>query len=94
MENVDNMEEDHTGQWTLHYAFLEKRVPKMFNFELLFTYGFSSKYCEILYKSVLIPQEYENYCFGKKIRKKLWKKKLLGVFPQVKIGLKRNLSAK
>ena len=55
MENVDNMEEDHTGQWTLHYAFLEKRVPKMFNFELLFTYGFSSKYCEILYKSVLTP---------------------------------------
>jgi hypothetical protein len=32
----------------------------------------------------------------KKLRKKLWKnkKKLLGVFPQVKIGLKRNLSAK
>ena len=74
MENVDNMEEDHTGQWTLHYAFLEKRVPKMFNFELLSTYGFSSKYCEILYKSVLIPQEYENYCFGKKIKKKIVEK--------------------
>ena len=31
----------------------------------------------------------------KKLRNKLWKnkKKLLGVFPQVKIGLKRNLSA-
>ena len=72
MENVDNMEEDHTGQCTMR--FLEKRVPKMFNFELLFTYGFSSKYCEILYKSVLIPQEYENYCFGKKIKKKIVEK--------------------
>ncbi len=28
MENVDNMEEDHTGQWTLHYAFLEKKIKK------------------------------------------------------------------
>ena len=28
MENVDNMEEDHTGQWTLHYAFLEKKSAK------------------------------------------------------------------
>ena len=28
MENVDNMEEDHTGQWTLNYAFLEKEYQK------------------------------------------------------------------
>ena len=33
---------------------------------------------------------------GKKLRNKLWKnkKKLLGVFPQVKIGLKKILSQK
>ena len=55
-------------------VFGKKRVPKMFNFELLFTYGFSSKYCEVLYKSVLTPQEYENYCFGEKIKKKIVEK--------------------
>ena len=72
MENVDNMEEDHTGHCTMR--FWKKRVPKMFDYELLFTYEFSSKYCEILYKSVLIPQEYENYCFEKKIKKKIVEK--------------------
>ena len=30
MENVDNMEEDHTGHCTMR--FWKKRVPKMFNF--------------------------------------------------------------
>ena len=35
----------------------EKRGAKMFNFELLFLHGFSSKNCEILNKAVLTPQE-------------------------------------
>ena len=64
----------------------------MFNFELLFLHGFSSKNREILHKAVLNPQEFEDYFFGKKLRKK-WgknKKNLLGVFPQVKIGLKKS----
>ena len=47
----------------------EKRGPKMFNFELLFLHGFSSKNCEILNKAVLTPQEYNDYFFWKKIRK-------------------------
>ena len=42
----------------------------MFNFELLFIHGFSSKNCEILHKAVLNPQEYEDYFFWKKIKKK------------------------
>ena len=46
----------------------------MFNFELLFLHGFSSKNREILYKVVLTPQEYEDYFFGKKIKKKLGEK--------------------
>ena len=64
----------------------------MFNFELLFLHGFSSKNREILYKAVLTPQEYKDYFFEKKLRKK-WggkSKNLLGVFPQVKIGLKKS----
>ncbi len=68
----------------------------MFNFELLFLHGFSSKNREILHKAVSTPQEYENYFFGQKIKKK-WgknKKNLLGVFVQVKIGLKKILSQK
>ena len=40
-----------------------KRGPKMFNFELLFLHGFSSKNREILHKAVLTPQEYEDYFF-------------------------------
>ena len=47
----------------------------MFNFELLFLHGFSSKNREILHKAVLTPQEYEDYFFGKKLRKK-WGKKI------------------
>ena len=43
----------------------------MFNFELLFLHGFSSKNCEILHKAVLTPQEYEDYFFGQKIKKKM-----------------------
>ena len=43
-----------------------KRGPKMFNFELLFLHGFSSKNREILHKAVLTPQEYEDYFFRKK----------------------------
>ena len=76
---------------TLHYAFSE-RDPKMSNFELLFLHGFSLKYHEILHKAVLTPQEYEDYFLGKKLRKKWGKKSknLLGVFPQVKIGLKKS----
>ena len=68
----------------------------MFNFELLFLPGFSSKNREILHKAVLTPQEYEDYSFGKKLRKKWGKKSknLLGVFVQVKIGLKKILSQK
>merc|ERR1711947_62451 len=42
-----------------------KRGPKMFNFELLFLHGFSSKNRGILHKAVLTPQEYEDYFFGK-----------------------------
>ena len=64
----------------------------MFNFELLFLHGFSSKNREILHKAVLTSQELEDYFFGKKLRKKLGKnqKNLLGVFVQVKIGLKKS----
>ena len=42
----------------------------MFNFELVFLHGFSSKNREILHKAVLTPQEYEDYFFGRKIKKK------------------------
>jgi len=65
----------------------------MSNFQLLFLHGFSSKNCEILNKAVLTPQEYNDHFFWKKkIRKK--SKNLLGVFVQVKIGLKKSLSQK
>ena len=47
----------------------------MFNFELLFLHGFSSKNREILHKAVLTPQEFEDYFFGKKLRKKWGKNK-------------------
>ena len=43
----------------------------MFNFELFFIHGFSSKNCESLHKAVLTPQEYEDYFFWKKIKKKM-----------------------
>ena len=68
----------------------------MFNFELLFLPGFSSKNRKILHKAVLTPQEYEEFFFEKKTKKKVWKKSknLLGVFPQVKSGLKKILSQK
>ena len=46
----------------------------MFNFELLFLHGFSSKNCEILNKAVLTPQEYNDYFFWKKNQKKMPKK--------------------
>ena len=46
----------------------------MFNFELLFLHGFSSKNREILHKAVLTPQEYEDYFSWKKIRKKMGEK--------------------
>ena len=46
----------------------------MFNFELLFLHGFSSKNREILHKAVLTPHEYEDYFFGKKIKKKIGEK--------------------
>ena len=46
----------------------------MFNFELLFLHGFSSKNREILHKAVLTPQEYEDYFFGQKIKKKMGSK--------------------
>jgi len=42
----------------------------MFNFELLFLHGFSSKNREILHKAVLTPQEYEDYFFLKKKQEK------------------------
>jgi len=51
----------------MHYAFFEKG-PKMFNIELLFLDGFSSKHRKILHKVVLTPQEYEDF-FGEKLRK-------------------------
>ena len=41
----------------------------MFNFELLFLHGFSSKNREILHKAVLTPQEYEDYFSWKKREK-------------------------
>ena len=71
--------------FALHYAFLEKEVQKC---SALYSslYGFSSKNREILHKAVLTPQEYK-ICF-------LGEKNLLGVFLQVKIGLKRNLMPK
>ena len=73
----------------------EKRGPKMSNFQLLFLHGFSSKNCEILNKAVLTPQEYNDF-FLEKNQKKCPKKSknLLGVFVQVKIGLKKSLSQK
>jgi len=43
----------------------------MFNFELLFLHGFSSKNREILHKAGLTPQEFEDYFFWKKIKKKM-----------------------
>ena len=46
----------------------------MFNFELLFLHGFSSKNREILHKAVLTPQEYGDYIFGEKIKKKIGEK--------------------
>ena len=46
----------------------------MFNFELLFLHGFSSKNCEILNKAVLTPQEYNDYFFWKKKSEKMPKK--------------------
>ena len=51
-----------------------KRGPKMFNFELLFLHGFSSKNREILHKAVLTPQEFEDYFFGEKKLRKKWGK--------------------
>ena len=63
----------HSGHSAL--CVFRKRGPKMFNFELLFLHGFSSKNREILHKAVLTPQEYEDYFFGKKLRKK-WGKKI------------------
>ena len=42
----------------------------MFNFELLFLPGFSSKNREILHKAVLTPQENEGYFFGKNLGEK------------------------
>ena len=68
----------------------------MFKFELLFLHRFSSKNREILHKAALTPQEYEDFFFEKKTKKKVWKKSknLLGVFPQVKSGLKKILSQK
>ena len=52
----------------------EKRGPKMFNFELLFLHGFSSKNREIFHKAVLTPQEYEDYFLEKKRLRKKWEK--------------------
>ena len=68
----------------------------MFNFELLFLHRFSSKNREILHKAVLTPQEYEDIFWEKNEEKNRGKnpKNLLGVFPQVKIGLKKILSQK
>ena len=66
----------------------------MFNFELLFLHGFSSKHRKILHKAVLTLQEYEDF-FGREIGKNGGKsKKLVGVFSQVKISLKINLLQK
>ena len=49
LQQINRMTKEYGGRpyWTLHCAFSEKRVPKMFNFELLFTHGFSLKNCEI-----------------------------------------------
>ena len=55
-----------------------KRGPKMFNFELLFLQGFSSKNCEILNKAVLTPQEYNDYFFLEKRSEKNAKKTCWG----------------
>ena len=65
----------------------------MFNFELLFLHGFSSKNREILHKAV---KNLRIIFFEKKLRKKWGKKSknLLGMFVQVKIGLKKILSQK
>ena len=68
----------------------------MFNSELLFLHGFSSKNREILHKAVLTPQEYNDYFLKKKKSEKMPKKikNLLGVSAQVKIGLKKSLLQK
>ena len=78
----------------MHYAFSEKEGQKCLTLNSFFLHGFSSTNREILHKAVLTPQVYEGYFFGKKIKKKMGKKSknLLGVFPQVKIGLKKILS--
>ena len=66
--NFDDSEEsgDSAEFADIALCVFEKRGPKMFNFELLFLHGFSSKNCEILNKAVLTPQEYNDYFFWKK----------------------------
>ena len=65
----------------------------MFNFELLFLHGFSSKNREILHKAVLTPQEYEDYFFlKKKPRKKCGKnqKTCWGCFRKSRVVSKKS----
>ena len=67
-------------------ALLGKKAQKCSTLNYCFSKDFHLKNREILHKAVLTPQEYK-ICF-------LGEKNLLGVFLQVKIGLKRNLSQK
>ena len=68
----------------------------MFNFEVLFLRGFSSKNCEILNKAFLTPQEYDNYFFEKKNQKKCQKKikKPVGAFCSSQDWSQKNPSRK
>ena len=98
IKNQDlKMNGSHPYLWapSMHYAFLKKRAKNVQLWAIVSS-GFSSKNREILHKAVLTPQEYEDYFFWKKNKKKVWKKSknLLGVFPQVKSGLKKFLSQK
>ena len=59
----------------------------MFNFELLFLHGFSSKNREILHKAVLTLQIYEDNFFENSFKNGENSKNLKGVFSQVKVGI-------
>ena len=60
-------------------AFSKKEGQKCSTLNSSFLHEFSSKNYEILHKVVFTHQEYEDYFFGKKLRKKWGKKPVGGV---------------
>ena len=58
---------------TVHYAFSEKEGQKCSTLNSCFSTDFHRKNREILHKAVLTPQEYDDYFFEKKPRKKCGK---------------------